>query len=111
MTTRQSPFQKDRELALDCLPLCSQHLPCRLFLDHERSPQLAFTPRLRRLHSHDGLAPHAHEFIPSPGDFKARAMPLDRDYNKRSFTIGIGGPVGTGCALPAISVPYDARET
>jgi urease accessory protein len=50
------------------------------------------------LHSHDGLAPHYHEPIPSPGEFAARAPPLRRDYAHRSFTVGIGGPVGTGCA-------------
>lgn len=50
----------------------------------------------RRLHSHDGLAPHYHEPIPSPGEFSARPQPLQRDYTQRSFTVGIGGPVGTG---------------
>ena len=50
----------------------------------------------RRLHSHDGLAPHYHEPLVSPGDFNARPRPLARDYGHRSFTVGIGGPVGTG---------------
>eukprot|EP00959_Pyramimonas_sp_CCMP1952_P047551 992521-Pyramimonas_sp.AAC.1 len=49
------------------------------------------------LHSHDGLKPHFHEPIYSPGEFRNRAKPLMRkDFAKRSFTIGIGGPVGTG---------------
>ncbi|OIW00753.1 hypothetical protein TanjilG_19193 [Lupinus angustifolius] len=48
-------------------------------------------------HSHDGLAPHSHEPIYSPGFFTRRAPPLlNRDFNERAFTIGIGGPVGTG---------------
>lgn len=48
-------------------------------------------------HSHDGLAPHSHEPIYSPGYFSRRAPPLpSRDFNERAFTIGIGGPVGTG---------------
>ncbi|KAL7142513.1 hypothetical protein ABFS83_08G128200 [Erythranthe nasuta] len=48
-------------------------------------------------HSHDGLAPHSHEPIESPGYFSRRAPPLvNRDFNERAFTIGIGGPVGTG---------------
>jgi hypothetical protein len=52
----------------------------------------------RVLHSHDGLKPHYHEPIYSPGEFRNRPRPLPRtDFNKRSFTIGIGGPVGTGC--------------
>lgn len=49
------------------------------------------------LHSHDGLKPHWHEPIYSPGEFRNRPKPLMRkDFAKRSFTIGIGGPVGTG---------------
>ncbi|KAL6198190.1 hypothetical protein ACLB2K_027982 [Fragaria x ananassa] len=48
-------------------------------------------------HSHDGLAPHSHEPIYSPGFFSRRAPPLQtRDFKERAFTIGIGGPVGTG---------------
>nr|XP_016464248.1 PREDICTED: urease accessory protein G-like [Nicotiana tabacum] len=48
-------------------------------------------------HSHDGLAPHSHEPIYSPGYFTRRAPPLiNRNFNERAFTIGIGGPVGTG---------------
>lgn len=48
-------------------------------------------------HSHDGLAPHSHEPIESPGFFTQRAAPLSgRDFVERGFTVGIGGPVGTG---------------
>ncbi|PKI74345.1 hypothetical protein CRG98_005225 [Punica granatum] len=48
-------------------------------------------------HSHDGLAPHSHDPIYSPGFFSKRAPPLhSRDFNERAFTVGIGGPVGTG---------------
>lgn len=48
-------------------------------------------------HSHDGLAPHSHEPIYSPGFFSRRAPLLpNRNFKERAFTIGIGGPVGTG---------------
>eukprot|EP00850_Spirogloea_muscicola_P009550 SM000054S18036 [mRNA] locus=s54:74378:76676:+ [translate_table: standard] len=51
----------------------------------------------RVYHSHDGLAPHAHEPLPSPGFFAARQRPLaGRDFADRAFTVGIGGPVGSG---------------
>lgn len=54
-------------------------------------------PDGRVYHSHDGLAPHSHEPIYSPGFFTRRAPPLlSRDFNERAFTVGIGGPVGTG---------------
>ncbi|CAI9087951.1 OLC1v1022159C1 [Oldenlandia corymbosa var. corymbosa] len=54
-------------------------------------------PDGKKYHSHDGLAPHSHEPIYSPGYFSRRARPLtNRDFSERAFTIGIGGPVGTG---------------
>jgi urease accessory protein len=43
-----------------------------------------------RQHSHD------HEESDGPGTFQARRPPIDRDYRSRAFTIGIGGPVGSG---------------
>ena len=33
---------------------------------------------------------------PGPGQFAERATPLARDYHERAFTVGIGGPVGSG---------------
>lgn len=51
----------------------------------------------KKYHSHDGLAPHTHEPLESPGFYSRRAPPLHtRDFQERAFTIGIGGPVGTG---------------
>ncbi|CAM6023956.1 unnamed protein product [Sphagnum balticum] len=48
-------------------------------------------------HTHDGLAPHTHEPLESPGFFSRRAPPLSmRDFHERAFTVGIGGPVGSG---------------
>jgi urease accessory protein len=45
---------------------------------------------------HDHTHPHAHDDPATPGTFGARRAPLDRDYGERAFTIGIGGPVGSG---------------
>ena len=57
-------------------------------------------PDGRVYHNHDGLAPHSHEPIYSPGFFSRRAPPiLTRDFSERAFTVGIGGPVGTGYIL------------
>ena len=39
--------------------------------------------------------PH-HDAPAGPGVFDARRPPLSRDYAARAFTIGIGGPVGSG---------------
>lgn len=39
----------------------------------------------------------AHEHMEHPGSFEHRAQPISgRDYEQRAFTVGIGGPVGSG---------------
>ncbi len=40
--------------------------------------------------------PHTHDHHDHPGLFHERDAPLSRDYSARSFTVGIGGPVGSG---------------
>ena len=44
---------------------------------------------------HDPANPH-HEHPATPGAYAQRSAPLVRDYRERAFTIGIGGPVGSG---------------
>lgn len=39
---------------------------------------------------------HQHAYADSPGHFHHRESPLDRDFNQRAFTVGVGGPVGSG---------------
>ena len=39
---------------------------------------------------------HDHQHATHPGLFHERGTPLARDYGVRIFTIGIGGPVGSG---------------
>jgi len=46
-------------------------------------------------HSH-GPHGHTHEHLDGPGHFTGRELPLDRDFSERAFTVGIGGPVGSG---------------
>src|ERR1700674_5821156 len=46
-------------------------------------------------HSHDGHG-HRHEHADRPGGFEERDAPLARDFAARAFTVGIGGPVGSG---------------
>ena len=52
-------------------------------------------------HSHDDsddhMHGHSHDHLDHPGVFDDRASLVDdRDFSQRSFTVGIGGPVGTG---------------
>ena len=39
---------------------------------------------------------HTHEHHDHPGHFHEREQPLDRNFQQRAFTVGVGGPVGSG---------------
>jgi urease accessory protein len=45
---------------------------------------------------HHAPDPHEHNDPTNPGLFHQRDAPKPRDYRARSFTVGIGGPVGSG---------------
>jgi urease accessory protein len=45
---------------------------------------------------HDTDHPHEHEHWDHPGHFADRAAPHARNFHERAFTVGIGGPVGSG---------------
>jgi urease accessory protein len=48
-------------------------------------------------HSHDHSEHgHTHEVMEHPGSFLNRDKPLHRNWKERGFTVGIGGPVGSG---------------
>jgi len=47
-------------------------------------------------HSHSHDHGHSHDHSEHPGLFHERDRPVDRDYKARAFTVGIGGPVGSG---------------
>jgi urease accessory protein len=49
-------------------------------------------------HDHPGEPghDHHHEAWDHPGAFDQRPAPLRRDFAQRAFTVGIGGPVGSG---------------
>ncbi|KAI9733673.1 MAG: hypothetical protein M1834_003275 [Cirrosporium novae-zelandiae] len=51
-------------------------------------------------HTHGGVEAHGHthEILDGPGSYLRREMPIveGRDWRDRAFTIGIGGPVGSG---------------
>lgn len=39
---------------------------------------------------------HSHPKMESPGSFQCRQKPISRSWNTRAFTVGVGGPVGSG---------------
>jgi urease accessory protein len=52
---------------------------------------------MKHTHSHNpGQHGHTHEHLDHAGHFHERDLPLDRDFNQRAFTVGVGGPVGSG---------------
>lgn len=47
-------------------------------------------------HSDEHGYEHTHEHLGHPGLFHERDEPLARDFHHRTFTVGVGGPVGSG---------------
>jgi urease accessory protein len=48
------------------------------------------------MHLHDPAHPHTHEAWTGAGQFCERELPRGRDFSQRAFTVGVGGPVGSG---------------
>jgi urease accessory protein len=56
--------------------------------------------------------PHHHPDDPEQaGEFHARPAPLARDYRQRAFTVGIGGPVGSGKTALLLALCRTLRDT
>ena len=53
---------------------------------------MQFSPLVPHTHPHG----HTHEPMEHPGHYHLREQPLERDFNRRAFTVGVGGPVGSG---------------
>lgn len=61
-------------------------------------------------HDHSGHG-HTHEHMEHPGLFEERQLPTTRrDYNRRSFTVGVGGPVGSGKTALLLALCRELRE-
>jgi urease accessory protein len=63
-------------------------------------------------HNHNhGPHGHTHEHLDHPGHFHERALPLSRDFSQRAFTVGVGGPVGSGKTALMLELCRGFRET
>jgi len=60
---------------------------------------------MRLLH-HD----HTHETWTGPGHYHARTPPVERDFSRRAFTVGVGGPVGSGKTALMLALCRKLRE-
>ncbi|OGE50219.1 hypothetical protein PENARI_c018G11400 [Penicillium arizonense] len=65
-------------------------------------------------HSHDNgeAHGHSHEIMDGPGSYVTREQPLthERDWNDRAFTVGIGGPVGSGKTALMLALTQTMRD-
>jgi urease accessory protein len=60
---------------------------------------------------HHATDPHTHDGEPAaPGSNSQRPAPKRRDYGARSFTVGIGGPVGSGKTALLLSLCRTLRD-
>jgi len=60
-------------------------------------------------HPHEGNG-HNQASILHPGDFRNRELPLDRDFSRRAFTVGVGGPVGSGKTALMLQLCLSLRD-
>ena len=55
---------------------------------------------------------HRHDVMDHPGRFEERERPLThRDFSQRAFTVGVGGPVGSGKTALMLALCTRLRET
>ena len=54
---------------------------------------------------------HTHDEMDRPGAFRERPMPLARDFARRAFTVGVGGPVGSGKTALMLKLCLALRES
>ncbi|MGA2497495.1 MAG: urease accessory protein UreG [Tepidisphaeraceae bacterium] len=64
-----------------------------------------------QLHFHGAdHAGHTHERLANPGHYHDRDLPRPRDYSRRAFTVGVGGPVGSGKTALMLALCRALRE-
>src|ERR1019366_8875990 len=65
-------------------------------------------------HAHDRASEghgHTHEAWTHPGRFRDREPSRRRDYASRAFTVGIGGPVGSGKTALVLALCRALRDS
>ena len=63
---------------------------------------------LLHFQSHGG---NGHSHSDTTGHFHDRELPHDRDFEQRAFTVGVGGPVGSGKTALMLQLCKRLRET
>jgi urease accessory protein len=62
-------------------------------------------------HPHSHPHGHSHDELEHPGRFHEREVPLERDFQQRAFTVGIGGPVGSGKTALVLALCRHLRDS
>src|SRR6478735_7555664 len=62
-------------------------------------------------HQHDHQHDHEHEHWTHPGLFRDRDPAEPRDYDRRAFTVGVGGPVGSGKTALVLALCKKLRDS
>src|SRR6266850_5419707 len=78
--------------------------------DFFKADRTMTTNPLLHFHTHDGNG-QSHETHDHPGHFHERELPVDRDFTQRAFTVGVGGPVGSGKTALMLQLCHALRET
>ena len=61
-------------------------------------------------HHHEHGHGHQHEHLEHPGHYAERDKPLCRDFTQRAFTVGVGGPVGSGKTALMLALCQKLRD-
>ena len=61
-------------------------------------------------HDHGPDHGHSHDPLDHPGHYHERETPLHRDFAHRAYTVGIGGPVGSGKTALMLQLCRALRE-
>lgn len=81
--------------------------------DHDHDPSLEHGHSHAHGHSHEHGHDHGHTHEPwdGPGLYTEREPPRLRDFTQRAFTVGIGGPVGSGKTALVLALCRALRDT
>jgi urease accessory protein len=78
--------------------------------DHSHGHEHAHEHGHSHEHAHDPAHGHTHEPWEGPGLFAEREPVRRRDLGERAFTVGIGGPVGSGKTALVLALCRALRE-